>query len=159
MALTDKEILQQFASALVPQIKKVSKRFAPSVESEVTDKTMVISASPYIMTLVDGRAPTSSGAKRGNPTLQQIIRAWIDTKSISPRPNANGKTPTLEQLSWAISKSIHLNGDLLYQRVKAGGQKNNIFEAIITKSRIDALLNQFSEKYYNEVNTINLPQL
>ena len=154
MALTDKEILQQFASALVPQIKKVSKRFAPSVASEVTDKTMVISASPYIMTLVDGRAPTSSGAKKGNPTLQQIIRAWIDTKSISPRPNANGKIPTLEQLSWAISKSIHKKGDLLYQR----GGGNNIFDAIITQSRIDALLSQFSEKYYNEVNTINLPQ-
>lgn len=155
MALTDKQILEQFAKAIVPELKKVSKRFAPSIESDVTDKSLTITASPYIWTLIDGRPPTSSGAKKGSPTLQQIIRAWIDTKSITPRPNANGKIPTLEQLSWAISMSIHKNGDLLYQR----GGGNNIFESIITQSRIDALLNQFSEKYYNEVNTINLPTI
>jgi hypothetical protein len=121
---------------------------------EVDDKTLTISASPYIGVLIDGRPPTSAGASTGSPTLQQIILSWIRTKGIAPRPQ-KGKIPTLEQLSWAISKSIHIHGDLLYQH----GGGNDIFDGIITTDRINNLLNLVGEKYFNEINSINLPKI
>ena len=150
--MTDKEILQQFADALVPELKSVSGRFAPSIESEVTETSITIYASPYIRVLIDGRGPTGPGASKGSPTLQQIIRAWIDQKSITPRANASGIIPTLDQLSWAISKSIHAKGTLLYQR----GGGNNIYDTIITKSRIDNLVSLIGQKYFTQIQTINL---
>ena len=155
MALTDKDILKQFGEALIPELKKVSKGFAPSIGMEVDEKSLTIFASPYISVLNDGRAPTKSGAKTGNPTLQQTLRSWIDRHSITPRPNEAGKIPSLDQLSWAMSKSIHLYGDRLYQQ---GGGKD-VFGGIITEDRINSLLNVIGEKYFNEVTTINLPKI
>lgn len=151
MSKNNQEIFKQFGESIVPELKKVSKRFADSIEYKATETSFIISASPYIRTLIDGRPPTSSGAAKGTPTLQQIIRVWIDEKGIAPRP-VNGKTPTLESLSWAISKSIHMRGDLLYQ--KGGG--NNIFDSIITEDRLNNLLNLIGQKYFNEINSINL---
>jgi len=154
MADTDKEILEQFARVIIPELQAVSGRFADSIEMEVTEDTLTISASPHIGVLIDGRPPTTQGAATGDPTLQQIIRKWINEKGITPRP-VEGKAPTLDQLSWAISKSIHMHGDLLYQR----GGGNNIFDGIITTDRINNLLNLVGEKYFNEVNSINLPKI
>ena len=153
MAKSDKELLKQFALIIVPELKKVSKRFAGSIEYKVDNNSLEITASPYINTLIDGRKPTGSGAVKGSPTLQQSIRAWIDERGITPKP-VNGKIPTLDQLSWAISKSIHRNGDLLYQR----GGGNKIFDVIITEKRLDSLLNILGNKYFNEINSINLPK-
>lgn len=150
--MTDAEILKQFADKIVPELQAVSKRFAPSIEAVVDETSLTIYASPFIRTLIDGRGPTRSNAPKGNPTLQQIIRAWIDEKSITPYARPNGTIPTLDQLSWAISKSIHKKGDLLYQR----GGGNNIFESILTDSRIDNLLNLFGQKYLTEITKIKI---
>jgi hypothetical protein len=149
---TNKEIMQQFADVIVPEIKSVSKRFANSIEAEVTDTSMVITASPYIRTLIDGRGPTSMNAVKGNPTLQQIIRRWIDEKGITPRVDKSGRLPTKDQLSWAISKSIHINGDRLYQR----GGGNNIYDSIITPQRVDNLLSLLAEQYYTVIKNITV---
>jgi len=148
--LSNKEIFQQFVDKVVPELQKVSKRFANSIESEVTNNELKILASPFIRTLIDGRRPTSPNAKTGNPTLQQIIRKWIDEKSITPKVDKNGNIPTKEQLSWAISKSIHVKGDLLYQR----GGGNNIFDSILTPKRIEDLLTLLSNRFYTEVISI-----
>lgn len=152
MAETDKEILQQFVETIVPELKSVSKRFANSIEAEVEDKILTVYASPFIGTLIDGRPPTSADATKGSPTLQQAILKWIGERGISARADTKGRIPTQEQLSWAISKSIHRDGDLLYQR----GGGNNIFDKIITADRIDNLLNLIGTRYFNEINAINL---
>lgn len=144
------EIFKQFAETIVPELQAVSKRFADSIGAEIGEKEIVIYASPYISVLIDGRPPTSPSAKKGSPTLQQAIREWIDDRSIVPRAAPNGITPTLEQLSWAISKSIHMRGDLLYQR----GGGNNIFDGIITEDRIENLLNILGEAYFTETQSI-----
>lgn len=149
---TNKEILQQFADVIVPEMKAVSKRFADSIEAEVSESTLLITASPYIRTLIDGRAPTSLNAVKGNPTLQQIIRKWIDEKGITPRIDKNGRLPTKDQLSWAISKSIHMYGDRLYQR----GGGNNIYDSIITPQRIDNLLSLLADQYYTIIKSITV---
>lgn len=149
---TNKEILQQFADVIVPEMKAVSKRFADSIEAEVSESTLLITASPYIRTLIDGRGPTSLNAVKGNPTLQQIIRKWIDEKGITPRIDKNGRLPTKDQLSWAISKSIHMYGDRLYQR----GGGNNIYDSIITPQRIDNLLSLLADQYYTIIKSITV---
>lgn len=149
---SDLDILNQFAKVIVPELQAVSGRFAESIKAETTPKSLTITASPYINTLIDGRPPTRDGATKGSPTLQQILKEWINTKGITPQAR-NGRVPSIESLSWAMSKSIHTYGDLLWQR----GGGNNIFDGIITESRINSLLNSFSEKYYNEIKTINLP--
>lgn len=150
MDKSSKEILQQFVDKLVPEIQSVTKRFAPSIEAKVTDTTATIYGSKYISTLIDGRAPTSSNAKKGSPTLQQILFEWAKEKGINPKPDAKGNIPTVEQMSWAMSISMHKKGDLLYQR----GGGNNIFEDIITQQRIDNLLNLFEKKALNEVKSL-----
>jgi hypothetical protein len=155
MSETNKNILKQFGEGIIPELQKVSKGFADSIGMEVTDKSLTIYASPFISVLNDGRGPTKSGAKTGSPTLQQSLRSWIDRHSIAPRPNEAGKIPTLDQLSWAMSKSIHLYGDRLYQQ---GGGKD-VFGGIITEDRINALIETIGNKYFNEVTTINLPKI
>ena len=141
-----KEIFQKFVDLVEPEIKQVSKRFAPSIESEVRDDSFTIFASPYIRVLIDGRKPTSPSAPKGNPTLQQILLEWIRDKSIQP----DKPTMTQEQLSWAISRSMHTKGDLLYQR----GGGNNIFDKILTTERENKLLSLISEFYYVQITSI-----
>lgn len=151
---TNAEIFKQFADNVLPELRKAARRFADSVEPEYDEKHLTIFASPYISVLIDGRPPTRSGARTGSPTLQQIIRKWIDEKSIIPREK-NGVVPTLDQLSWAISKSIHTKGDLLYQR--GGGA--NVFDTIITENRLNNVLNLLGEKYFTQISAINLPTI
>lgn len=148
--MSNKEIFKQFTETIIPELQKVSGRFANSIESEYTEESLTISASPFIRVLIDGRKPTSSGARKGNPTLQQIIRKWIDEKGITPKAKSNGVIPTKEQLSWAISKSIHVNGTLLWQR----GGGNNIFDPILTSTRINNLLNLLANQYYVSIQNI-----
>ena len=148
----NKEILEQFAKEILPELQGVSKGFAPSISYEVGDDFLLITASPYIRVLIDGRAPTREGAKKGSPTLQEAILSWIERHSITPRANKDGKIPTQEQLSWMISKSIHKYGTKLYQQ----GGGNNIFDTIITTERIDNLLNLLTERFIVEIKAINL---
>ena len=141
-----KEIFQRFIDEVEPQIKQVVGSFAPTIESEVKDYSFTIYASPYIRVLIDGRKPTSQGASKGNPTLQMVILDWIRRKSIQPdKPNM-----TQEGLSWAISKSIHKRGTLLYQR----GGGNRIFDNILTVDKEEKLLSLISDFYYTQITTI-----
>jgi hypothetical protein len=148
---TNKEIFDQFTNTIVPELQKVSGSFfGKSIEVESNENSMTIYASPFISVLWNGRKPTSFGAKSGNPTLQKSILSWINNKGIGGKTNKDGKIPTSEQLSWAISKSIHLNGTKLYQQ----GGKQNIFDTILTSNRIDNLLSLISDKYYIQITNI-----
>lgn len=141
-----KEIFQRFIDEVEPQIKQVVGSFAPTIESEVKDYSFTIYASPYIRVLIDGRKPTREGAAKGNPTLQMVILDWIRRKSIQPdKPNM-----TQEGLSWAISKSIHKRGTLLYQR----GGGNRIFDNILTVDKEEKLLSLISDFYFIQITTI-----
>jgi len=141
-----KEIFQRFVDEVELQIKQVVGSFVPTIESEVKDYSFTIYASPYIRVLIDGRKPTSQGASKGNPTLQMVILEWIRRKSIQPdKPNM-----TQESLSWAISKSIHKRGTLLYQR----GGGNRIFDNILTVDKEEKLLSLISDYYFIQITTI-----
>lgn len=143
-----KQIFEQFIKEVEPKIKAVVGSFASTIESEIKedDKGLTIYASPYIRVLIDGRAPTRQGAPRGNPTLQQVILAWIERKNITP----STADITREGLSWAISKSIHKKGTLLYQR----GGGNRIFDPILTNDLENKLLNLVADSYIAEITSI-----
>ncbi len=153
---SNKEIFDQFAQVVVPKLQEVSKRFADSIEYEATENSLLITGDEHIGVLVYGRPPTTSNPVIGPKSLQKLILEWIPTKSITPYARPDGRIPTTEQLSWAISKSIHMKGDLLYQRVQSGGPSSDIFDSILNEDRINSLLSLIEEKYYTSVNTINL---
>jgi hypothetical protein len=130
------EIIKEFGNSLTADIKKAIPKgtgaTADSVNIEYTkDKKgnitgFIIRGGAQIGAIIDGRKPTKAGAKKGNPTVQQSVLAWIKAKGIRPKEASMNEV----SLSWAISKSIHKKG---YRG------KGNIFADVITKSRIDSL--------------------
>lgn len=142
---TDKEILQQFGEQLLKDVKAVipvaTGRTAGRVTLETSESSIEIEGDAHIGALIDGRAPTGSGAKTTGKALQESILEWMKAKGIHAKVNlalrqAQDQSKLDLALSWAISKSIHKKGTLLYR--EGGG--NNIFETIISPSRIDALV-------------------
>ena len=109
---TDEQIINELMERLIKGVKEslpnVSGKTANSVKGSV-DKNKLgfqITGGLQIGALVNGRKPTSAGAKKGSPTLQEMIYDWVKAKSIQPRESSM----TQLQLSWAISQSIHKNG-------------------------------------------------
>lgn len=127
---TTRELLESFGQQLFIEAKSVSKGFARTMELEIDDKSITIYGDKYISTLWTGRGPTRFGAKKWNPTLQQLMLAWIKRNNIKP----NEPSMTDVALSWAMSKSIHQYGTKLYQQ----GGKQNVYDAILTKDRINS---------------------
>jgi hypothetical protein len=130
------EIIKQFGVSLTDDIKKaipkgtgatadsVNIEYKKGKDGKITGFT--IRGAAQIDAIIDGRKPTSAGATKGNPTVQQSVLEWIRAKGITPRE----ASMTDVSLSWAISKSIHKKG---YRG------KGNIFADVITKSRFDSL--------------------
>lgn len=134
------EIIEQFGDSLVKDLKgaipKGTGATANSVRVEYKKKDGKITGFNIwgfesIGALIDGRKPTKTGAKKGNPTLQQSVLEWIKAKGITPRES----NMTQVSLSWAISKSIHKNGFPANQKVK------DVFSNIRLKSFADTLVN------------------
>lgn len=140
-------ILARYAAALTEDIKeaipKVTGKTADSVTPRVYDKGFEISANASLVTLIDGRKPTSS-TTAGNPTLKEIILQWIKDK-----PLAIPEGFTEETLAFVIARSIHNKGTRLYQL----GGGNNLFKTVITDARIDLLVAQLAENKAIEVSS------
>ena len=129
------EILKQYSNALVVDIKeaipKVTGKTAESVSNRVYDTGFEITANASLVTLIDGRRPTSASATKGDPDLNEIILEWIQNKGIQPEEGM-----TIETLAFLISRSIHRKGTRLYQM----GGGNDLFKTVITDARIDLLV-------------------
>jgi hypothetical protein len=138
----NKNIFSNFAETVIPKLKEVAGRFGNSIEYKADDNVLIIWGSPFISVLWKGRRPTTSGAKKGNPTLQQIIRKWIDEKGIVPYNEISR-----DSLAFLITRSIHQKGTLLYQQ----GGKENPFNKVLTDESINNLLSLLTDKYYSEV--------
>lgn len=147
---SDKEILEQFARQVVPELQAVSGSFGPSIGYHFGGKALVIDAHPHIGVLMYGRGPTKQGASKGDPSLQESILAWINRHNIQPRDNGT-KPITKEALSFMIAKSIHENGTRLYQEIKRGAKPKDPFGNIITEERIEAVLNLLSTSYEQRI--------
>ncbi len=147
MLIEERNILEQFALAVIPELQSVTGSFGPSIRAEVGYSGLTIDGHPHLGVLMYGRGPTRSGAGRSEPSLEESILAWINRHNIQPKPSDNGKQITVEKLAFLIARSIHKYGTKLYQEIQRGGQPRDPFGAIITESRIDAMLSQITDVY------------
>ena len=97
-----------------------------SLNIEFTKTGFIIRGGAQIGAIIDGRKPTSAGAKKGNPTVRESVLEWIKAKGIQPKESGMSQ----ETLAFIIARSIHKNG---YPG------KGNIFKSVITASRITSL--------------------
>ena len=147
--MSDKEILMQFGEALIQDIRRIMPRVsgatAEGLIPEATETTLTIFAPNYIGALEYGRKPTGKGG--GAISLYEKIKEWVRRKPVVPRPGLNGKIPTLSQLAYMITRSIHQRGTRAYIEYKSSGRGTGILSSVITEKRINSLVNVFAEKY------------
>ncbi len=144
-----KEIIKQFGEQLVNDIKKAlpkaSGKTAASVVIDFQDNGFTISGNSSIGALINGRKPTSSGAKKGSPTLQESILEWVQTMSIQPRES----NMTQLQLSWAISNSIHKKGTKGHPNLLQHELSPSRFDSL-TKTLLDEQTTVISSQILNQ---------
>jgi hypothetical protein len=104
---------------------KASGNWERELESEVKQEGskiyVRINGTKYTEQLIRGRRATST-MTAGNPTLQEVIRQWIDDKGIQPNGNISK-----DSLSWAISKKIHRDGIKVPNRFNSGTFIDKVF--------------------------------
>ena len=133
--MTSSEIIIQFGNNLLVDMTKAIPKATGATQDSMairffgsTRETtgFAISGGEQIDAIIEGRGPTSAGAKKGTPTLQEKMLEYIKALRIRPiNPDMS-----VESLSWAFATHIHKNG------FKGHG---NIFGTILTKQRFDSL--------------------
>lgn len=102
-------------------------RAAESIGFVLTDRSLQIVSdgepANYVMTLVDGRGPTTSN---GDGSLRRKIREWLDVKNIGQDSQRDG-------MSYAIAKTIHKEGNTLFRK----GGNSPIFDALLSDEVLD----------------------
>lgn len=109
------EVLNQFADRFIELAKQnlenngsnASHNLSNSIEKIVEigedHYSVKISLEDYWQFLENGRGP-------GKFPPPPAIRNWIEIKPVNPLPGANGKVPTVEQLTFLISRKIAQEG-------------------------------------------------
>ncbi len=85
----------------------------------------------YTGALENGRKKTRSTAAKGNPTLVEIIRKWIDDKGLTPK-----KGSTKDKMASGIAYNIHKNGIKVPNKHNKGG----LVTDVVTKARLETLV-------------------
>ena len=147
----DREILEQFARQVVPELQAISTSFGPTIRYGIGGTGLLIDGHPHIGVLMYGRGPTTSAAVRGNPPLHELILDWINRKNIRPKNEDPNKPMSSESLAFLITRSIHRNGTRLYQEIKRGAAPRDVFGVVLTKDRIDNLLKLLSDNYEQRI--------
>lgn len=144
-------ILAGFAERTIQGIRSkipnATGTMSQSLGYRIDDKGLTIySTEKYFTVLETGRAPTSPGAARGNPTLRERIREWIDNAGITPRGNISR-----DSLAFLITRKIHEEGSLLYrQGGNSGVISDFINETKIQEDLINLLTDSFRDYIINE---------
>lgn len=142
--LTDLEILSQFGSSVIADIKinaiaqgrTATHKAEQELHEQVSEsKLQVIDGAGYIdWGWESGRGP----GKR--PPISKLI-AWIEAKGIVPRDIP------VSSLAFLIARNIGESGTHLHRQ---GGQ-SGVVSNVITKERITSLKDSFATKHLNEV--------
>lgn len=150
-------IVNNFAQRLIEGIKtnirtkrvtefgsmNASGKMADSLKYKWDGKTLVIySTEKYFTVLETGRKPTSPSAKKGNPTLRELIEIWLDQKPIAVQGI------TKKSLAYLIARDIHQNGSKLYQR---GGNSGVISDYINDKYVKDNLTDKLFQAQIEQI--------
>lgn len=153
------QFLTQIAKEIRDGLPSVSGKTRESVTVEVRQEgdsifgglTGYILAPSWIGVFERGRGPTSPGAVKGSPTLQQKLKVWIETKNfrwtktIKKGGASIVRALTTEQMSWAMAIKMHREGNALFRRL-AGGQ-TLVITGPMGEARINAFTKVFAEKY------------
>lgn len=115
-----------------------SGQLADSIEYRITPEginvVVVGPAAKYVRTLRHGRGPTLN---EGQGALRPAIREWLDVKGV-------GAPDEREGISYAITKTIHAEGNLVTRRNLA---PTNIWDGVITPE----VIKQFIEATKNQI--------
>lgn len=134
------QLLTQMASEIKANIPGISGKTRESIEVRIEEDANTLKGGIWgsiaVPALETGRKPTSSGATKGTPTLQQAILGWIQSKSIQPSKG------TQEGLSWAIAIKIHREGNLLFRQ----GGHSGVLSNVINEQRLNNFVEVFNSK-------------
>lgn len=94
----------------------------------------------YWQFIEEGRNKTRVG---GTGQVRNSIKDWIRVKGIKPYPDSNGRTPTMDQLAYLISRKIHNKGFEGRQPLRKAMQSNKSlldkFSEIAAKTMVDEI--------------------
>jgi hypothetical protein len=140
------ELLKKYGEILAEQFRqsvpKVTGKTAASIVAVAGDDFIEIYGSKYIFALEFGRKPTSSGASAGTPTLFDAIKEWATAKGIIADESKDSMS-----IVWAITKSIHEKGTLLFQ----SGVPSGVLSKVIDTINLDQLLFDFAAYKMDQV--------
>lgn len=144
------EVLERFAKELENEYKANLKKNDRIATGQLHDTAkcevvkgnyiVVIHLQDYWKYVEGGRPKTMSG---GNGELRRKILEWLEVKRILPTPMKNGKLPTPEQLSYAISTQIHQGS----KKNPQGGYKGT---QDLSKAT-DTIYDKFKQEIYNAI--------
>lgn len=106
------QLLEKIGQSLVMQFRdsieqvRASGRTSESIHAVASDNEVEVLADRHIWALEDGRNPTSAGASRGNPTLFERIKEWMEYRSVFSGLEGKEK----DSVAYAITKKIHNEG-------------------------------------------------
>lgn len=158
----DPELLKSFATDTVADIRQsmdvsgvtASGKFNRSLESDVTDKEVLITGLKYAGAIESGRKPSSGGTG----VLRALIRSWIDDKGIIPTGGISK-----DSLAYLITRKIHKEGTRLYNGTDFYGRSkpSKVIAGVVKDGRIqelgsDLMLNyvkQIKSEIFNGINS------
>lgn len=101
-------LVENYKAALGAESINASGELANSVKYIIDDK--VKGRFEVKLELLEYWKYVEYGRKAGKMPPISAIKQWIEVKPIIPRPNKNGKLPTINQLAYLISRKIGLEG-------------------------------------------------
>lgn len=112
MSSVQQQLLFKLAETMAMQVRKniepmkASGRTSNSVTPLATDRTAEVWALENIGALEYGREPTSAGATKGNPTLLEQIKEWMNYKTAFSSLQGKEK----DSVAYLITRKIHREG-------------------------------------------------
>lgn len=118
--------------------------FTHDVEVNNNTYTIVFNLPEYWKYVEDGR-------KSGKYPPLEAIKQWINIKPILPRPLANGKLPTTNQLAFLIGRKIATKGIPAKNYLKDTLKENNTLIESTLASISANIINQIFKDLNNEI--------
>ena len=109
------------------------------LELNVGADSGTLKAPKYITAMEEGRGPRTSTSHSG---LQGLIYAWMARKGLFKSGEVNARQREATRMTWYINKY----GTRLYQLIKAGGSKREIYSNVLSQANIDLLVKDLGDK-------------
>lgn len=120
------------AEKIKANIPKATGKTAAAIRVESDAVSVSIFGPDYVYALEYGRGPTKSTTK-SNPTLLEQIKEWAMAKSI-----ISDDSKASLSIVYAITKSIHKRGTLLYQ----SGQPSGVISSVINNISQNSIMRE-----------------